>query len=144
MEDRSTDRLGHRMKTITTELKLFVEKKLELLILNIGGEVARWVAESVQRVVGFVVVSTGILFLLIALAIWLGELIGVPSLGYVAVGVPLLIIGGLLFSLQPKGITRKIKSQFESELLSAIYSGNNRELPSPNEHMEQEEPVART
>lgn len=132
------------MKTITTELKLFLEKKVELLILNIGGEIARVVGESVQRVVGFAIVAVGLLFLLIALAIWLGELIGVASLGYVAVGLPLLIIGLVMFTLQSRGITTKVKNQFESALLNAIYSGNNRERPALNEHMEQEEPVART
>lgn len=120
-DDHTTDRLSERLKTITADLKLYVEKRVELLLLNVGEQVASWFAQSIQRVSGILLVFGGVVFLLVALAIYLGELLGSQSLGYVLVSLPLLILGLVLIYVRPRSIIERIQRQFESELLRALY-----------------------
>lgn len=120
-DDQTTDRLSERLKTITADLKLYVEKRVELLLLNVGEQMASWFAQSIQRISGILLVFGGVVFLLVALAVYLGELLGSQSLGYVLVSLPLLILGLVLIYLRPRSVIERIQKQFESELLRALY-----------------------
>lgn len=120
-DDQTTDRLSERLKTITADLKLYVEKRVELLLLNVGEQMASWFAQSIQRISGILLVLGGVVFLLVALAIYLGELLGSQSLGYVLVSLPLLIAGLVLIYVRPRSVIERIQRQFESELLGALY-----------------------
>lgn len=116
-----SDRLSARLKAITADMKRYVEKRVELLMLNMGEQMGDWIAWAIQRVTGVMLLLGGFIFLLIALAIWLGELLGSPSLGYVLVSLPLLILGGVILYFQPQSLLKRIQQQFESEMLRALY-----------------------
>lgn len=120
MSEKQTDQLGKRFKTITNDLKLYVEKRIELLLLNIGGQYSKWLAESFQRLTGIFLVFGAFIFILVATAIYLGELLGRPSLGYVIVSVPLLVAGLLFYYLKPRSLAENLKQHFESELIEAL------------------------
>lgn len=120
MSEKQTDQLGKRFRTITGDLKLYVEKRIELLLLNIGEQYSRWMAESLQKITGILLLFGASVFLLVALAIYLGELLDRPSLGYVIVSLPLVVTGIFLVYLKPKSFTEKLQAQFESELIRAL------------------------
>ncbi|MGD8427445.1 MAG: phage holin family protein [Balneolaceae bacterium] len=119
MEDRK-DQLGKRLRTISADLKLYFEKRIELTMLNMGEYVSAWMAASIQRSVGAFLLLGGLCFLLIALAIYLGEILNNDSLGFVLVSLPLLIAGGLFLYLRPKGLFEQLQQRFESEVIKAI------------------------
>lgn len=119
-KEKSSDKMGEHLRRITADLKLYIEKRLELMMLNTGEYVSGWIAASVQRVGGALILLGGIGFLLFALAIYLGELLGSESLGYVLVSLPLLVIGMLFISLKPKGLFERLQQNFEAEVIKVI------------------------
>lgn len=132
MTDRTSDRIGDRLKTISADLKNYIEKRAELLLLNIGEQVSGWMAETTHRLTGIFLLFGGFSFLLVALAIYLGELLGNRSLGYVLVSVPLLVLGFLFYFLKPKSMLESLKDRFEEDFIEAL-SQNGREGESDDQ-----------
>ena len=44
---KSSDQMGQRLRRITADLKLYIEKRLELMMLNTGEQISGWMAASV-------------------------------------------------------------------------------------------------
>jgi len=118
--EKEKDRLSRRLKTITSDLKLYIEKRIELLLLNTGEQITRLLAESIQRVAGLLLVFGGVVFLLVALAVYLGNILESESLGYVIISLPLFITGVLFYYLKPKKVLENLQQHFESELIDAL------------------------
>ena len=119
-KDNNRDRLAQRLKTITADLKLYIEKRIELVMLNVGEYLSHWMAASLQRATGALLLLGGVCFLLVALAIFLGNVLENESLGYVLVSLPLLITGLLFVYLKPKGLFERLQQLFEAEVIKAI------------------------
>jgi hypothetical protein len=117
---KSSDKLGKRLRTITADLKLYLEKRIELTMLNVGEAVSGIMAALVQRGVGVFLLLGGICFLLFALAIYLGDLLNSQSLGYVIVSLPLLLVGGLFMLLKPTSVFNELQTRFENEVVKSI------------------------
>lgn len=116
-DDGTADRIGQRIKHITVDLKRYVEKRIELMVINVGEQYARWIAESIQKIAGLIFLFGALVFLLIALALYLGALLNSLSLGFVLVSIPFLVCGYLFFNLKPASISRKLRTEFEEELI---------------------------
>ncbi len=114
------DPLNSRVKQITNELKQYVETRLDLLVLNVGEQVTKWLGESIQKLVGFTILGIGFFFGLISLAIYLGDLLENLALGYLIISMPMILIGLLLASAKPKGIAKSIQNQFMDGILTSI------------------------
>jgi hypothetical protein len=112
--------LGNRIKNITTELKEYVETKLELKFLNIGDRITYLIGQSIQSLAGYAVLGVGLVFGMAALAIYLGELLDERWAGYAIVGAPFLIGGLILIFSKPRFITHRIQNQIFSELIAAF------------------------
>lgn len=138
MTEKETDQLAKRFKTITGDLKLYVEKRIELLLLSVGEQYSKFMAESIQKVTGIFLMFGASVFVLIALAIYLGEVLDSPSLGYLIVSAPLFITGLLFYFLKPKSLAETLQEHFESELVEALTQNGERDkeplnLPEPAE-----------
>lgn len=120
MSDTGKEPMAERFKTISNDLKLYVEKRIELLLLSVGEQYSKWIAKSILKATGLFLVFGALVFLLVALAIYLGEVTGIPSLGYVIVSLPLLIVGVLFFYVKPKSLVDNLQRYFEAELLEAL------------------------
>lgn len=120
MSDTGKEPMAERFKTISDDLKLYVEKRIELLLLSVGEQYSKWIAKSIQKATGLFLVFGAIVFLLVALATYLGEVTGIAGLGYVVVSLPLFVVGLLLFYLKPKSLVDNLQSYFEAELLDAL------------------------
>lgn len=119
-KENNKDQLGQRLRNITADLKLYIEKRIELVMLNAGEHLSGWMAASIQRATGALLLLGGVCFLFVALAIYLGNVLENESLGYLLVSVPLLLVGLLFVSLKPEGLFDKIQQRFESEVIKAI------------------------
>ncbi len=118
--DKKSDQLGKRLRTITADLKLYLEKRIELTMLNFGELVSGLMAASVQRGIGVFLLLGGVCFLLFALAIYLGDLLNSRSLGYVLVSLPLLLVGFMFLYLKPNSVFEQIQQRFEDEVIKSI------------------------
>lgn len=130
MPEKQTDQIGQRLKTISTDIKLYVEKRLELLLLGIGEHISRWMAESIQKMTGILFLFGALMCLLVGLAIYLGNLLNQESLGYVIVSIPLMVIGVVLFCLKPKSLLKQLQHYFQSELIKAFAPNGKEEQQS--------------
>lgn len=131
-----TDQIGKRLGTITADLKMYVEKRAELILLNLGEHLASWIAASIYRAAGAIILLLGICFLLVALALYLGELVESRPLGYVMVGTPLLILGWLFIYLKPEALIEKIEESLESEVIKAVSKVEDKTPPRLSKHPE--------
>lgn len=130
------DQLNSRVKQITNELKQYVETRLDLLVLNIGEQITKWLGESIQKLIGFTVLGIGVFFGMMALAIYIGELLGNVAIGYLIVSAPMILIGILLASAKPKGIAKSIQNQFMDGILKSIEKKEQdtlEKLPAPKQ-----------
>ena len=141
MKEEPAGRISQRIKIITADLKRYVEKRIELTVITVGEQYARWIAESIQKITGILLLVGALVFLLIALAIYLGSLLGSDSLGYVVVSLPLFLLGYLLFNGKPIVMKKKLKKELEEELIQ-IFDATNRKGKSKEEAsvIELEEP----
>ena len=141
-KEKSSDQLGQRLRSITADLKLYIEKRLELMMLNTGEQISGWMAASVYRAAGILLLLGGLCFLLVALAIYLGDLLDNESLGYVLVSLPLLLVGSLFVYLKPQGLFDRLQQSFEAEVIKAINQNGEKkqrklELKQPNTEKDQ-------
>lgn len=120
MPSKQDDPFGRHLKTISGDLKLYIEKRVELLLLNVGEHFSRMMAESVQKVAGILLLSGASVFLLVALALFLGDLLDNESLGYILVSIPLFIGGFMFYYLKPKSMIKGLQHHFEKEIIRAI------------------------
>lgn len=140
MSETNKEQIGARFKTITNDIKLYVEKRIELLLLNMGEQYSKWIAQSIQKATGLFLLFGAVVFLLIALAIYLGEVTGNPSLGYVIVSIPFFVFGMLFYYLKPKSMVETLQRHFESELVDALNQNGEEErdiLKLPEESKEE-------
>lgn len=142
MSDTGKEPMAERFKTISNDLKLYVEKRIELLLLRVGEKYSKWIAKSILKATGLFLVFGAVVFLLVALAIYLGEVIGIPSLGYVIVSLPLLVVGLLFFYIKPKSVIDNLQRYFEAELLEALIENgeSDKELLNLPESTEEKTP----
>jgi len=114
------DDLGKRIKHVTHELKEYVEKRIELTVLNVSGGITYWVGRSVQSLIGYTILALGLVFALIALSIFIGDLVGEQWAGFAIVSAPIIIAGLILVVVKPKSMVKKIQDQMLDELLTSL------------------------
>lgn len=135
------DQLSSRLKQITSELKDYLETRIDLLVLNTTEQISQWIGLSVQRIVGFTLLGTGLFFCMIAAAIFLGELLGKAYLGYLIVSIPILLIGLIFVLAKPFGIASSIQKQMMKGILESTAEEEeamNLKLPEHKENVLQE------
>ena len=114
------DQLGHRLKQLTVELKEYIETRLELLLLDFSEQITSWLGQTIQKTVGILLLTIGFFFGAFALAIYLGDVLGNESLGYLIVSIPFLLIGTIFAVTSSKGLATKVQNQFMKEVIKAI------------------------
>ena len=114
------DDLGNRVKQITREFKHYVETRLELTFLNFSDRFTYVIGQSIQQLVGWAILGLGLVFGMIALAIYLGEVLQQEWAGYAIVAAPFIILGFIFVIVKPKSIARKIQDQLLEEILDSL------------------------
>lgn len=130
------DQIGSKIKQISSELKDYVETRIDLFTLNVGEQISHWIGISTQKIVGFIILGVGFFFGFMGLAIYLGELFGNEALGYAAISGFLLLLG-LIFSIsKPFGISSSVQKQIMKGVLKTIEDKSSEkklELPAAKE-----------
>lgn len=105
---------------ITKEVQRYIEKRLELFALSIGEQLSLIVADSIQRLIGILLVSGGLFFAWFALGYYLSDLFGDQALGFLGAAVPLLLIGFIFMRIKPVSITRTIQAGILTEFMKTL------------------------
>ena len=120
MPEHQEDIIAGRVKQISADLKQYVEKRMELFAIQLGEQLSGILAESIQKLSGVIFLLGGVILALIALALWLGELLESNSLGFLIVSLPLLLIGLLFSASRPRSVSRSIRKQLMIRFYAAI------------------------
>jgi hypothetical protein len=105
------------LKGIADDVRRYIEKRLELFAMTISEQVSFILADSIQRLIGILLISCGLLIAWFALSYFVSELVGSYSLGFFISSLP-LIIGGMIFlKVKPKSITRVIQAGIIHEVM---------------------------
>ncbi|MEQ8525380.1 phage holin family protein [Gracilimonas sp.] len=121
--------VGSRIKQITRELKHYVETRIELSVLNISDKISYLIGQSIQQLFGYTILGLGLIFGMIALSIYLGDVLDKEWAGYAIVASPFILLGLIFVVAKPKSIARKIQQQILAEFLDTL----------PNQQQEQEQ-----
>lgn len=104
-------------ESLTAEVRSYIEKRIQLLILTITERISSIIAHSVQKLMGVVLLGFALYFLCLALGFYLGELLGNYSYGFAIVSTPFLLFGFILLKRISKGITEKIQADIIEKMM---------------------------
>lgn len=125
-------------KRLSEDVKRYVEKRLELLTLTVSEQVSFILADSLQRLIGILLLACGLIIAWFGLSYFVSELVGSNSLGFFIGSLPLLI-GGLVFiKVKPKFITRAIQSGIIHEVMLS-FEDLEKKQQEKKERIEEEE-----
>tara|TARA_R110002096_G_scaffold87831_1_gene201424 strand:- start:15404 stop:15817 length:414 start_codon:yes stop_codon:yes gene_type:complete len=124
------DLLGQGIKNVTKDLKSYIEARMELLVLNGSEKATQILGQTVQQLFVISIVMIGLLFTLLGLGFYLGELLESNAYGFFLIGAITLFFGILLLIFKPKGIAQKVQAQFMEEILAGL-EDQNTEVESP-------------
>jgi uncharacterized membrane protein YqjE len=110
MDDTDRDMIQDAVKRLPSELRMMLEKRLELMALDISEGVSVIMSRLMFIIFGGIVLGIAILFTLMSLSYFIGELIDNTALGYFITALPLLIIGAMLFNKRPRSLYMRTKS----------------------------------
>lgn len=134
------DPLANMLKQITSDIKSYLEARIDLLFLSVSDTITRWIGQSVQQLLGLSILLLGLVFALTAGSIALGEWLNHPWLGYLIVSLPLLIIGGIMLFSRPSALSKSIQKQLMSDILRSLDEKESvqKALPSPKQKEKKE------
>ena len=95
-------RIGQQTRGLVDDVKAWVELRMELTQIQVEDRVEERINEATSGVAVGLLGALGILFLLLAASIALGEWLGYPALGFLIVGGVILLITIALHVLRPR------------------------------------------
>lgn len=107
-------------ESLTNEIRSYVEKRIQLLILTITERVSHVIAHSLQRLMGMFLLGFALYFVCLALGFYLGELLGNYSYGFGIVSLPFLLVGFILLKRKSKRVTEKIQADIIEKMIVDI------------------------
>lgn len=114
------DQLGDKLKNLSGEIKHYIETRMEIFLIEISENLTEWAAQSIQKGLGILLLSSGFVFALAALAIYLGEILDSISMGFLIVSAPLLLIGLIFTITGSKFLSKSIQQQFMKSVLKSL------------------------
>lgn len=121
------DKKNGKLKSMTAEVRQYVEKRLKLFSLTIAEQVSRIMAESFQQILGMFIMSFALFFFWFAIGFWVGGLIGSTSAGFAISAIPLFLIGYILMNGKFESMTEKVQAQLISKVIDDLNSDNEPE-----------------
>jgi len=118
--DKEPTNIGTKVKSISTDIQAYIEKRLELFTLTISEQLSSVIADTALKLVGILFVLFGGLIMWFALAYALAGVFESLPLGFLVAATPLLMIGFIFMKFELKGFRRKIKSGVIMEVLKTL------------------------
>jgi hypothetical protein len=131
-----TRKIGDDVQHLTSEVKKYVENKVKLAILNIGERLSKAIADSAGKMVAGVCVGVAFLYLLVALALFVGNILHNMVLGFVVASGPGLLAGLFIYLLVPGKITRKMQDKLVEKVINDGEGANSESVIEEAERVE--------
>lgn len=105
------------LKQVPNDVRKIVDRRIQLIILEIGRSTSVAVAGAVPKIIGGLLAAIGMMFLLIGLSVWLGQILGNSAYGFLVVGGSFTIIGVLFLALRRDVNKSPIKRQIDKKFI---------------------------
>lgn len=115
------------LKGITEDVRRYIEKRLELFALTLSEQVSFILADTMQRLIGVLMLACGLLIAWFALSFYVSELVGSTSLGFLISSLPLILAGFIFLKVKPRSITRAIQAGIIQEVMLSFDSLESRQ-----------------
>lgn len=109
-KEKHTDKSASNRIAPGPDIRKYVENRIELFSISVAEQIALTVSTSIQKFIGLLFLSFGVVFLWIALGFFLGELLDSQSLGFFLASLPLLILGFIFYNRSSRNLERRIQS----------------------------------
>jgi hypothetical protein len=110
---------------IGDEVRLYVEKRIELFTLTITEQVSAVAAHTIQKMIGILLLAGAALIAWLSLGFFLGELLESNGLGFLIASLPLFLTGYLFMSRKSLAMTERIQSEMIAKTMDSLESGLN-------------------
>lgn len=120
MKDDKQDALDESIRRLPGEIRQFVEKRIELMMLELSKEFSSIIAQSVYKTIGVLLIALALILLTFAISIYVGGLLHNLSLGYLITSLPILFIGLLLMGRRPRFLLNKIRKQIYGSMMKSV------------------------
>ena len=108
--------MNESIKEIASDLKDYIELRFDWIALNASEVASHLVSVVLQKVFAILMLGISLLFLMFALAQYIGDLMGNPVFGYLSIGLVLLLLGIFFFSNTPRFIFGRMKDSLTDDL----------------------------
>jgi hypothetical protein len=108
---------------IADNLRLYIEKRVELFALTIAEQVSAIAANTIQKMIGILLLAGAAFFAWFALGFFVGEWLNSIGLGFLIVSVPLFIAGYIFLKMKSVSFTEKIQSEMIAKTMDSMESG---------------------
>ena len=108
--------MNESIKEIARDLKDYIELRFDWIALNASEVASHLVSMVLQKVFAILMLGISLLFLMFALAQYVGDLMGNPVIGYLSIGLVLLLLGIFFLSNTPRFIFGRMKETLTDDL----------------------------
>ncbi len=123
-EDTDPDTIQDAVKRMPSEVRMMLEKRLELMALDLSEGVSVILSRLLFIIFGGITLGIAVLFAMMGLSYYIGELLDSTALGYLITAVPLLVIGVLLFNKKPRILYEGTKRWMLNQFIELISKNN--------------------
>ncbi len=114
-------RISEIIQNLKKDLLTYLEKRIELIVIQITDPAAQFISGLLQQFFGVLIFFAGFIFLWVALALYLAEVLNSTVGGFLASGIPLLLIGAVFIFRKPGILYSSIHSRLTSQLMEAFH-----------------------
>jgi CHASE3 domain sensor protein len=115
-QDESTKDL---LKRIPVELKQLIEKRIELIELQVTERAALFAGKLIYKVIGATILFLGLVLMLWAGGYLLGQLLNNLSAGFAVLALFMILLGAVLIKFHTRGMVRSVKNKIIRSVLEA-------------------------
>ncbi len=118
------DSISDRLKRLPSEVRVIVEKRIELAMLDVGEKLSTTSGKAVTALLLLLLLAIAFLFLFIAIALFIGDVLRNPAGGFMLVAVFLFVTAFFSWRLLPNVIERKVKNSLLDTILKKTPESN--------------------
>lgn len=111
------DHLLDRIKKLPTEIRVLIEKRVELYVIEFGEKLSKHAAKTITSLISLGVFLLAMIFALIALAFFVGDVLDSTAAGFAVVAALLLVLGLVVYLLSPELIESRLRDSIASAFL---------------------------
>jgi hypothetical protein len=114
-------------KKLEDEIREYIEKRIQLISINISEQISLMIAHSFQRLFGVLVLAMAVFFVWFAIGFFLSGLLDSHSAGFALASVPLFIIGFIFLNKKSKRFTERIQAELIGKVIQNFDSRNGQQ-----------------